>query len=60
MLCLDIMHISYISGKGFLPVLSRHTVVGREAKKKQPTRPYRVLFTRSTALKLVSAVAKPP
>ena len=44
----------------FAAIQSRLTVVSREAKKKQPTRLYREVFTRSTALKFVNAVAKPP
>ena len=39
---------------------SRLTIVSREAKKKQHTRPLSELFTRSTALKLANALAKPP
>ena len=38
----------------------RLMVVSCEAKKKQPMRPYYELFTRSTALKFLNAVAKPP
>ena len=37
---------------------SRLTVMSREAKKKQPMRPYCEYFTHSTALKFVNTVAK--
>ena len=41
--------------------VSRLTIVSREAKKKQHTRPLSAeLFTCSTALKLANALAKPP
>ena len=40
--------------------ISRLTIVSREAKKKQHTRPLSELFTCSTALKLANALAKPP
>ena len=39
---------------------SRLTIVGHEAKKKQAVRDERVLFTGSTALKLVNALNKLP
>ena len=51
-------HHAYISGKALLPVLLL-TIVSSEAKKKQHMRPLSELFTHSTALKFVNALAKP-
>ena len=39
---------------------SRLTIVSREAKKKRSNATTSELFTRSTALKLANALAKPP